>query len=186
MNKGALAGVTHPIVHGEIFIQRIEAGAGGLASFEFESIPQTFENLRIRWMGRSLTATDFEEVRLRVNNDSSAIYNTNKQFWFGNITRTPSTETGGTSFGAGVIPANTATAGRTGGGELLLTSYARPIFHKNVNGHNTASRGAAADDQFMYLIGGVWMSIVPITRLSLFPVGGSWATGSIATLYGLA
>jgi len=164
-------------------IQTVTA-SGGETSIAFNSIPSTFTHLQIRGIARNSTgsATDGTSMRLRINGDTSTVYNSH--FLYGN----------GSSAAAG---SNSLTDTGMRFPELLGNGVAANIFNCAViDIHNYTSttnnktvrcfEGWDANGSgYVFLESGLWRSTAVVTSLTLVPASGSFANKSSYALYGI-
>lgn len=158
-----------------------QALAVDTASFDFQSIPDSYESLRLIYHGRGAAATNGNLFVMRFNNDSGANYDyeTNNSI---NGGHTGANFTGQTSIGFMAIPKGSSTADRPGSGDILIPGYARTVFHKV-----TRATGTDYITSVLRVTGGagVWKSTAAITRITIAPDTGNWLAGSVASLYGI-
>lgn len=171
--------------HAMDIIQTITAGVGGIASFDFTSIPGTYKNLEIHFQGRSDQATTAVNLRITMNNDGGNNYDYEQVYT--SATSAPSAAEGiAGAFGlVGNLTGANAPSGSAGAGKITIPDYAGTTFHKNAlatAGHSQSDASAGT-----YWINTVvrWRNTAAITRITLTPSAGSLIQGSTATLYGL-
>ena len=159
--------------------------AAPAATFDFPSIPQTFSSLMLSCALRSDQAATVA-AGVRFNGDTGA----------GSYASQAVTGAGSAASAAESVAgssANVLTA--VGGGPANSPSIAfafipgyRGAFLKAIASLVYDRRQATTGQQFVNLYGGMWIAAggtAAITRITLTPGAGSFATGSRATLYGL-
>lgn len=166
-------------------ISRLVASGGATASFDFTSIAGTYESLRLVVMGRGTTAAGFIGVRVRFNNDSSAIYDGLTSYATGpGGSNSLASETAQTSALAGSITAASATAAMAGITEILIPAYARTVYQKTLMGLS-ARFGTNTTDYVNERVSARWRSTAAITRVTVLPASDNFADDSVCTLYGI-
>lgn len=98
------------------------AGAGGVASFTFTSIPSTYKDLILKLSVRSNRATVQDTFKVTFNS-IAADYSFKRVYGEGTNTASDGS-TGDTSLTAGYSAGNSATASIFGNVELLISNYA--------------------------------------------------------------
>jgi hypothetical protein len=179
--EGVLAEIAPQLGGGGLtVVETLTAGAGGSATFDFQSIPQTGQAIQITFSIRSEAAVANEGCGMRFNNDSG-----------GNYDWTRLDGQGSTVAGAGfaaqtsgqvseVIGANVAD--RVGAGVIFIPAYASTAFFHAYRADSMYSLDTQAGNQGVRQIGGTWRSTAAITRVTLFCASGDMAEGSTATL----
>lgn len=155
------------------------------ASFDFTSIPATYNHLLIEVQVRGAVAATLVEFWLRFNGDVGANYDW--QHLQGNATAVA----GGESFAqtkiralAGVAGA-TSTAGVADIATIRIPNYRRTTFQKSAITNGGLKRGTATGDLYSQQSVGWWRSTAAITQVTILPDSGNWLAGSVAVLYGL-
>jgi hypothetical protein len=160
------------------------------ASATFLAIPQTFEELLLKWSASSSIAAKSDVLRVRFNNDATA----------GNylVRGGPTADGNYDRMDAGNLPGSTLTATRTnsrGEGRLWIGSYSEAIRH-TLHGQATAmvnDAGAAADLgahnphacwPISTALAGL-PALAPIVRIDVLCAGGNFPIGSKFQLYGI-
>ena len=147
------------------------------ASIDFTSIPSTYTDLRIVWVYKAVSASNYPY--LRYNSDTGNNYSFNVLYGNGTIAGWTGNPSNSGAYLVGNAPASTSQwqintvdvfsyAGSTY--KTLLNTYCG-----DVNGSGTVSYGI-----------NLWLSTAAITSIKLLFSGGSnIAAGSTATLYGI-
>lgn len=160
-------------------ISTVTVGAGGAASIDFTSIPQTYNDLVLILSGRSNDgAATADGVRLKINGATTTTT-------FAQIVGTGSgvTSNGGTDDYLGNVNGGTSTANTFASMSLHLSNYASTTTNKAYLQEITPEINASAMNMFM--TNGVWASTAAITSLSLYITGFSFVQYSTASLYGI-
>jgi hypothetical protein len=168
---------------GRVPIEKQTAGVGGVATFDFTTIPAVFDHLELEIVGRH-EGTGGQAVRVRFNNDSGANY----LHQTGQIYQTAATvaQATGQTFGeAGFLP-DDDTAGTFSYVRLRVIAYNSTLYHKGGRseameyyGGSGAGNVAVRENAF------VWRSTAAVTRITALPASSEWAEGSFAVLYGI-
>ena len=161
---------------------KITVGAGGAASINFTSIPNTYTDLVIKASMRWDSSSDgFSYIRF--NSDSGnnysykALYGDTQNGTAGTSTSTSADKsiTGGSQWASW-------TAGTFGSIKIHISNYA------GSNYKSFASEGVGennAPQTYPILSAGLWNSTSPITSISLIQASGNWVQYSTASLYGI-
>lgn len=159
---------------------------GGVSSYTFNSIPQTYKHLQIRTMNKCDRPNVNAPLWVNFNGDTtSANYTTIYFYTFqtsANIDQVWSAAEGGMSIsGAG----NTVTNSNIfGGGHMTFLNYTETNKFKNgigISGINNFNNG----DQVMGPIFSVWKNTSAITSITVRAFQGNFLGASTAAIYGL-
>lgn len=193
--RGTGAGTT---AYGQIVAGDITAGAvmrpihdsvlgGPAGSFDVTGISAAYRALQIQLVARGDTAAAATTCLLRFNNDSTAIYDyENTQA--NNATLAGAGSVAGTSISLGGVPAASTTAGIFGQFDISIGAYTDTTAHKIVRSHSgyKVSTGVpAAGDLVVQSLIGWWRNTAAITRVTILPAAGNFATGTRLTIWGL-
>jgi len=167
-------------------IATVTVGSGGASSIEFSSIPQSYEHLQIRGLGRSTIADTNDFAIIKFNSDSGANYT--YHYLRGDGTSASAQGSGyGTSDylrSAGFISGANATAQVFGTTIIDILDYTntnklktiRTLTGKDANSNNADGR--------VYLFSMLWGSTSAITTITL-TTQANWAQYSSFALYGV-
>jgi hypothetical protein len=151
--------------------------------FTFDSIPQTFKNLKLIVNAKSnSTANPCVVATLKCNNDStSAIYEW--QVVYADSAGTVVTgivTTTGTAMEIGAFSTSKSgvAAGTAGSIETDIINYAGTAFYKNISSYSSGRT------QYAWDVDGEYKSTSAITRLDIADSVGNFDTGSTVMLYG--
>jgi hypothetical protein len=159
-------------------IQTITVGAGGAASINFTSIPQTYTDLKLVYSIRTSYAGIVEQLNLSFNTLTTSFFG---QYLQGSGS---AVVTGALGRYAGNAVGANATASVFGNTELYIPNYTSANNKSFSVDFVTENNATAADAA---LIAGLWSNTAAITGITLTPAsGGTIAQYSTATLYGVA
>jgi hypothetical protein len=168
-------------------IQATTVGSGGQSSISFNSIPQTYTDLKLVYSLRTSVAGNTDAIALTINGSTS---NLSGKFMFFNGF------TGGT-FNAssavsgqegGFINGNTSTTGAFSNVELYFPEYTSSTTPKTFTVDSTQEKAATGtNSMYMGLFGNMWNpgTQAGITSIVLTP-GASLLQHSTAYLYGIS
>jgi hypothetical protein len=148
----------------------------------FSSIPGTFENLVLKFYGRATGATGVVQVHMKLNSDGSIGNYPNAQQIVGNGASAVAGSNAATADGGTVFPIS-GTSGATNPltvATLDVNGYARTAFNHMVLSqfYATSSSNVGGFESFL------WASTAAITQIDIKIASGSFANGTVCTLYG--
>jgi hypothetical protein len=167
-------------------IETVTVGSGGQASFDFQNIPQTYDDLFIVLSVRNANAgTSGGSATMRFNNDSASNYSFR---WIRGDGANATSGNTSTTF-IRVIN-NSPTAGNTAdtfcNSQILIQNYksstAKSTSEDNVSENNTTTA-------YSFLVAGNWTgtpSTSAISRITITGEAGNFVQHSTATLYGIS
>ena len=143
-----------------------------------------YTHLMLHWSARSTEAATSSLVNVQFNGDTGANYDRQVTI---SVAAAPfaSELLASTSFQIGSAVGATGTAGACGGGTFHMYDYRGTTFHKVGTAKNAVPRTTASGDFFEQSLSVRWRSTNAITSMVLTLSGGSFATGSKFSLYGL-
>jgi hypothetical protein len=158
---------------------------GSAGTFDEIGISGAYNDLVLALIARGTTSSTFDNLRLRLNNDTGSSYDNLGINTSGSTPNTTQSTTPQTAMTLGnlAIPAATAAANRFGMVEIVLLGYASTTWFKTAL--VSASAAAASNNQQYNVTGGHWLSTAAVTRVTLY--GGSTANlaaGSQLRIYG--
>lgn len=165
-------------------VDTVEVGAGGVASIDFNGIPQTGLDLVINGLFRSEVAAANEPLNMRFNADTGNNYD--RQYVAGQ---------GGSSGIDGVAAQSSMNIGEATGASvasrnarvsIIIPAYSSLVVFKGFTAHSGYSLGANAADQGVRECAGTWRNTDAITRVTIFCATADIAEGSFASLYTLS
>jgi hypothetical protein len=159
----------------------ITVPSGGLATIDFNAIPQTFQHLQVRGVVRSSqAAVDDVSGFVRMNGDTGNNYARHRMYGYG------------TSVGAdNATSANFAVFGTVFANNNLASCFSGVVCdivdYSNTSKNKTVRSLAGAEDNSrgnVYMTSGLWMSTAAITSLSFSCSSGNFVQHSTLALYG--
>jgi hypothetical protein len=168
-----------------LLIGRLDAGVAGLASFDFQTIPDVYSKLVIDLCTHGTKQAFNAYIKLNFNNDFGANYDYNCP-----VISTIPAMTGFSGYGAaympvGIFPAASAPANEYGAIFLNIINYSSANVNKTVIGNDYWKQDALSTAEYQQLIGGNWRSTAPVNRITLTPDSGTFVQYSTARLYGV-
>lgn len=161
--------------------------AGNATLGSYTPIPSTFRHLRIHIVARGAAASQYVNVRMRFNNDSSAVYNHEQLYGFA-ATPGAGETLSDTSFLLGDMPGSTTVAGSCASWTVTINDYARTNFWKSIIVETSLQAQTSAGQASVLWRkswAGFWRSTAAITRLDVISGSGNFDVGSTITVYGL-
>lgn len=168
-------------------IASYRVSSSSIPSIEFNDIPQNYQHLQIRAIGRSTQAANEVNTRIRFNNDSSSsyphhwVFSTGSQWTAGS--NSASAGTYNYIFANIRLTGNNIAAGTFGFGVLDILHYRDTNKYKTmkcVSGWDANTTGG-----FAWFTDAVWLSYNPITSIQLSPELGQFAQHTHFALYGI-
>jgi hypothetical protein len=158
--------------------------SGSQSSVTFSSISSAYSDLIILVAGRSTDSIGNNNfVYVQCNSDTGTNYSTEKQYSYDSNTGVGQT-TATTSLLMGYVPNAGATTNHAGSCEAVIPNYKGTTFYKNMIATMGVSLGTGGYTQGTGVFGGTWLNTSAINALVVYPSGGSWADGTVVTLYG--
>ena len=154
------------------------SAAGGAASFEFVSIPQTYTDLLIVYSGRSATAAVGDDVYIRFNGLST---NLSSRYFYGNGASVSSSAYASTAY-VGYIPAASATGSVFGNASIYIPSYTAAVNKSMSCDSVTENNGTTA---WTFFNAALWSATAAITQINIYSANGNFVQHSSASLYGI-
>ena len=161
------------------------APGGSVASFDFQSIPATFNKLIIDIDARGTNASTSITMRLTFNNDGSSLYDGIMHKVRHSSTHTTAEQLAAAYVSVGEIAANTAPASAFDYCHIEILNYASTSVHKTLRGENTSKLNTTTGNLFVQQFAGWYRSTNAINRITIVPSAGSFAQYSTARLYGV-
>ena len=161
-------------------VSTVTVGAGGAASIQFTSIPQTGTDLLLVISARTTkTGNVQDDFQLRINGDSASSYG--RKWLRGNGSSADSVGSAYTGYVAGgYYPANDATANTFGNISVYIPNYAgsaqKSISIDGVTEHNNTTA-------YSVLSANSWPSTSAVTSLLINAFTGNLVQYSTASLY---
>lgn len=155
--------------------------AAPAASIDIQSISGLYRHLWLEYFLRTDQVANESDLRIRFNNDSGANYAYQNLNASGGLNST--SLFGQTSILAtAAITGSTAQAFSYGAGEILLPHYAsanhKIVLVRSVN-------KSAGTTMRLVEVGGQWLAVAVINRITLSPASGNFVAGSQVSLFGV-
>jgi mannitol-specific phosphotransferase system IIBC component len=157
-------------------IQTVTVGAGGAASIDFTSIPQTYSDLKIVSSSRHTEAAVSNDVLVTINSSTSN-FTAKRVYGSGSSAGSDSN-----ARVVGVTVGASATASVFGNNEVYFSDYTSANYKSyiaDIVGENNATTS------YQMFVAGLWSNTSPITSITLTANGGNFVQYSTATLYGI-
>ena len=154
------------------------------ATITFSNIPQEYQHLQIRGIGRSTATQSFAGLRLRVGSgsvDTGGNYSTHLLYGDGSSAISQGYSSTSETY-MGTLSAANDTANAFGVAVFDFLDYANTNIYKTVRvlqGVDTNGTG------YVHLNSAGWRSTSAINTISLYPSGGNFAQYSSFALYGI-
>jgi hypothetical protein len=164
-----------------IKIQTVTVGAGGAASIDFTSIPQTYTDLKILISSRDAYAGNFDALKMYFNNNTA---NYSYRLLEGTGAVTFSGNASSQAFGLALTGnAATSTASVFSNIELYIPNYTSAL-QKSWSNDGVTENNATAS--YQYLVAQLWANTAAITSIQLTPYQPvNFLQYTTATLYGI-
>lgn len=168
-------------------IETVTVGAGGAASINFNSIPQTYTDLMIRLSVRSNhTAGQNDDWYMRVNGVSTGGTYSNKGVYGNGSTASSWGYTGGTS-GAQIYGGWDNEATNTNiftNIQIYFSNYANTSYNKSFCWEGVQEYNAT--QAYSYMGAGYYGQTTAISSIAITSWNSTWAQYTTATLYGIS
>lgn len=151
-------------------------GAGGAASIDFTSIPQTYTDLVLVYNGRSSNATGAQTALMSFNS-STASFSERRLYGNGSSASSDSV-----ARELGIVPGSTATASTFSSSMCYIPNYAgatNKAFSVDCVSENNGTTG------YQLIYAGLWSNTSAITSISITLDAGNHVQYSTASLYGI-
>jgi hypothetical protein len=160
-------------------IEAKTVGAGGIATIQFTTIPQTYTDLVVKLSVRGANSQEAGDFLLSLNGSTSN-FSMRRLFTVG---ATVYSDTGDGNFNkVGQFPANSQTANTFSNAEIYITNYASANT-KVISGDTVSATNGVNTLIFIGQV--VWSNSAAITSLTLSSNGGNFIENSTAYLYGI-
>jgi len=163
-------------------ISRVSLSASA-ASIEFTSIPQTYQHLQVRMIGRSNRADVNENVGIQLNGSTASNYAYHAMRGDGSLTASESGSAQAQIELNRTLTGNNATASAFGAFILDILDYgssSKATTVRGFGGYENNGSGQAV------VSSGLWTVTDAISSVKIFPrFGSNWSQDSITSLYGI-
>lgn len=153
------------------------------ATVSFTSIPGSYTDLIVAYTARGTNADNAGSFAVQCNGDTGANYDWG-QMINNNGTQTDSVSSAQTSAVIGMRTGANAAAAQAASGEIVVPNYAGTTFYKTLLGTMHADQIAGGSGLQGGLRTASWHNTTAITSLAFTPDTGSFATGTVFTLWG--
>jgi hypothetical protein len=161
-------------------VSTVTVAAGGAASIEFTSIPQTGTDLLVVLSSRSTAATVYSGEFMRFNSDSGSNYS-HRNLWGSGSSATSQSSSTTSFFSQNTMPGASATANTFSNTEFYIPNYTSSVAKSvsiNGVGENNATQSAQA------ITAALWTGTAAITSVTILPSSGNTiAQHTTASLY---
>jgi hypothetical protein len=137
--------------------------------------------VQVHWTARGDNASSEQHMRVRINADSGANYNTEQVQALAGVVTGSLIVGNGTSAFAGHVACATAAAGLYSSGEMTFIGWDSP--HSTFLGYTFCAQCITSGGIFNSG-GGLYSLAGPYTSITLFPIAGSFVAGSDFQLTG--
>lgn len=177
-----------PAVDEMDLIERVVVGSGGASSITFSNIPQTYQHLELRIVGRGDLAANRVVVLVRPNNDSGSNYSSHYLLGTGASTLASGAVSQTSPIYCSVIPCSQYNSNNFGITLLKIFDYSSTAKNKTIlsviGADNNATGATDVDKGFIQVASGLWMNTSAISSLVLVP-GANFIENTTASLYGV-
>jgi hypothetical protein len=165
-------------------IQTVTVGSGGAASVTFSAIPQTYNDLVVKWSARSAGSAGPIETFITLNGQTPLVYDQVNLSGFDSGVYSAKT-TNWYGFTIQYATGNTSTANTFSNNEICIPDYASTTKFKSISFESVSEKNATTD----YILGpsnASWSKTDAITSMTIQSNGaGDWLEYSTFTLYGV-
>jgi hypothetical protein len=159
-------------------ISSVTVGSGGAANITFNSIPQTYTDLKVMTSVRGTATGQSTGLSYRFNSSTTGISGRYASGAPGIGTESYAI----TYMYAGEVSGGTGTAGTFGNVEIYIPNYTtnqyKPSSVKGIQENNSTSG-------YLTFSCSTWANTGAVTSITLLPGAGNWAEYSTAYLYGI-
>jgi hypothetical protein len=168
------------------YIDKVDVGAGGVASITFAGIPNTYKHLQIRYVGKwnYTTAADFTNTILAFNSDAGANYAYHSLRGNGSAASATAGASQNKIFLQVFMPSNhSSETDIFGAGVIDILDYQNTSKNKTVRGIGGFDRNGSG---WSGLASGLWMNTAAISSITITNDSGlAWTQNSQFSLYGI-
>lgn len=149
--------------------------ASAAASITFSSIPATFTDLRVTFLGTASSPSNFA---MRFNSDTATNYSITAVYGYGTSAGSSRRTNGSAMIFTNAVNLETAPVQLF---VLDIFSYAAAIYKSVLGQGSQDMNGSGATERDA----GLWRSTAAINTVTLLPLGNNFNAGTTATLYGI-
>lgn len=159
--------------------------SGTVASFEFSSITQSYNDLVVSCSLRGTNTSTTVDLLLRINGSSSNAYDGNRFSGTGSSQVTGRYTNASFAAPMGAMVAANAAASVFSAHEINFFRYSDTAMFKSVVARG-ASNYDTSNNGYVDLVLNNFFSTAAVSTITLLPSAGSFAAGSTVTVYGIA
>jgi hypothetical protein len=159
------------------------AGAGGIVTVSFTSIPSTYKHLQIRAISRTSNATALDDTNIRFNSDSGTNYRAHQLR--GNGASATAADLGAfTSATVFAVPGTSALSGVFAGGIIDILDYTNTNKYTTVRAISGYDENGAGN---VFLRSALWLNTAAITQIDIQFQSGAYNAPQYSSfaLYGI-
>jgi hypothetical protein len=155
-------------------------GAGGAATIDFTSIPNTYTDLCLKWSSRAATGSnDIDNLAVTLNNTTTG-YTQKLLYGYSSSVGNES----GSSYNYHYVNGGGSTANTFGNGEIYIPNYAGSA-NKFYSADMVTANNIAGSAGWDLINATRWANTAAINRITLQVIGYNHAQHSTAYLYGI-
>ena len=159
-------------------ISTVSVGAGGVASIDFSSIPQTYTDLKLLISVRTNRSAIVDALEIKFNNST-----TGRSYREGYGTGTSTAASSGSTISGGYVASATATALIYSNTEIYIPNYASANY-KSSSSDNVSENND--NTSYLNIVGSIWSNTAAINQITIYMSYGTlFDQYSTATLYGI-
>jgi hypothetical protein len=159
-------------------LAEVTVGSGGVASIDFNNIPQNYNDLVLKISARTNRSDTSDNIIISFNGSTSSL-----SFRYLQGNGASATSSSGSTGYVGNLDANTATASTFGNAEIYIPNYSGNTF-KSVSSDTVDETNATT--AYATFTAQLWSNVTAISSINFKPqVGSLFQQHSTATLYGV-
>ena len=161
--------------------------SGGISSFVFTSIPQTYNTLVLRVNSRTSASSYYTNIWLRPNGAATDLASGVSATLYGNVGASAAPQYTRISNGAWMADLNAAScyANTFGNAEITIPGYAKTTSANKAVLIDSINPTDGLVNQYPEISGSILYCSAPITQLGIFLGASTFDVGSYASLYGV-
>jgi hypothetical protein len=167
-----------------VLLSTYTVGSGGIASFDFSSIPSTYTDLIVK-LSMRVSETGIADISIRYNSDTGANYNYKEIYATGSAVGAGGPAGTNTSRHNSITMGTGITANTFSNVELYIPNYAGSQI-KTTNVEAVTENNSTSTDVQMRLQSWKWTGTSAISTITVYdPAGGTMLQNATMTLYGI-
>jgi hypothetical protein len=156
-------------------------GSGGATSITFNSIPQTFTDLKLVMSSRTAGANNFFDPSLQFNNDASSVYSYTQLYGTGSGSATSDRASNFAKFPLWQN-GSSSTSNTFGNYECYIPNYTSSNFKQVIIDAVTENNASTA---LSMLVAGLWRSTSAISTMNISSSSNAFQQYTTFSLYGI-